>query len=140
MRRLFLLAASVLTLSAAQGHAASPIAGVWNLEDGGARIRIAPCGRAMCGRLIAADKLRRDPQAKDSRNQDPALRGRSLRNLLVMSGFTGGPERWTGGEVYNPDDGSTYTGEMSLADADTLEVEACVLKPLCKKQTLTRVR
>lgn len=139
MRRLSPLAAAAVLLSG-QAHAATPVAGLWNLEGENARIRLAPCGAALCGRLADAAKLKRDPKARDSKNEDPSLRRRPLRNLVVMSGFSGGPDEWSGGQVYNPDDGSTYEGEMKLVDADTLKVEVCVLKPLCKTQTLTRVR
>jgi uncharacterized protein (DUF2147 family) len=140
MRRPLLLAASVLLLSAPQARADSPVTGLWSLEENNITIRITECGNALCGRLVSADKLKANPQLKDKMNRDPALRDRPVRDLLVMSGFTGGPGKWTGGEVYNPDDGATYKGEMTLADADTLKVEGCVLKPLCKSQTLTRVR
>ena len=140
MRRPLLLAVAALLLSSASAHAASPAAGLWRLEGEDASIRISECGRTLCGRLVAADKLKRDPRAKDTRNEDRALRGRPLRNLLVLSGFIGGPDEWTDGEVYNPDDGSTYQAEMQLVSRDTLKVEVCVLRPLCKTQTLIRVR
>ena len=139
MRHLLLFGACAALMSA-PALAAAPLAGLWRLEGENARIRLAPCGRAVCGRLADAAKLQRDPKARDSRNEDSALRRRPLRNILVMRGFTGGPDDWEGGTVYNPDDGSTYQGEMRRVDDDTLEVEVCVIRPLCKTQTLTRLR
>lgn len=35
------------------------------------------------------------------------------------------PGRWSG-QIYNADDGKTYTSNISLAGSDTLRVEGCV--------------
>ncbi len=139
MRRLLLLAFAA-SCAAAPALAAAPVTGLWRMEDNNIRVRIVPCGSALCGRLAAADKLKQNPQLKDKMNKDPALRNRPVRNLLVMWGFTGGPQKWTGGRIYNPDDGKTYKSEMTMADANTLQVKGCVVKPLCKSETLTRLR
>ena len=149
MRRLTLLAGLAATATmlgagapafAARPAAGLPIAGLWRLANDNVVIRIGACGRAVCGNLVSADKLKANPRLKDKKNQDPAQRGRPVRGLLLLSGFAGGPVKWTGGKVYNPDDGHTYNSEMTLTDARTLKVEGCVLKPLCKTTALTRLR
>lgn len=144
MRRLLMLAALAAVLPAMTGlaaqAAASPAIGLWKLDKNNVVIRIAPCGAALCGRIVSADKLKDRPNLKDKMNPDEALRGRAVRNLLVLSGFTGGPEKWTGGKIYDPDKGDTYKSEMALTDPDTLELKGCILKPLCRTEVLTRVR
>ena len=120
--------------------AALPVAGLWKLPDNNVVVRIAPCGRSICGTLVSADKLKANPRLKDKMNKNTALRGRPVRGLLLLTGFTGGPSNWKDGQVYNPDDGRTYKSELNLTDPNTLDLKGCVVKPLCKSKTLTRVR
>ena len=48
--------------------------------------------------------------------------------------------RWTGGRIYNPDDGTDYGAQMSIQDDSTLRVRAYVLLPaLGKTQIWARV-
>ena len=46
----------------------------------------------------------------------------------------------TGGAIYNGDDGGTYKATITPIDADHLKVRGCIVWPLCKSQTWTRVR
>ena len=140
MLRPLLLGALAGAIAFTPAFAAAPISGVWALSQNHVRIRIAPCGQAYCGRILTADKLRENPKLKDKMNRDPSLRARPVQGLMVMTGFTGGPQTWKGGHIYNPDDGRTYVSEMTLANTDTLQLKGCVFKPLCKSRTLTRVR
>jgi uncharacterized protein (DUF2147 family) len=59
---------------------------------------------------------------------------------LLISGFTADGDAWSGGKIYNPDDGKTYKAKVTPVDANTLKVRGCVFVPLCKTQTWTRVR
>jgi uncharacterized protein (DUF2147 family) len=140
MRRPLFIAALASSLVAAPALAAAPVTGVWSLSQNHVKIRISSCGRAYCGRILSADKLRHNPKLKDKMNENPGLRSRPVQGLLVMTGFTGGPTEWRGGHIYNPDDGHTYQSDMTLANANMLEVKGCVLSILCKSRTLTRVR
>ena len=150
MRRLILLSAMAAVVatgptlaapkSAPKRPPAPAVAGLWKLPDDNVVIRIAACGQAVCGHLVSADKLKANPKLKDKMNSDPAQRGRPVRGLPILWDFTGGPTQWTGGKVYNPDDGRTYKSELTLAGDGTLDVKGCVVKPLCKSRTLTRVR
>jgi uncharacterized protein (DUF2147 family) len=119
---------------------APAISGLWKLPDNNVIVRIHACGPSVCGNLVSADKLKSNPQLKDKMNKDESQRARPVRGLPVLFGFTGGPAKWSDGKVYNPDDGRTYKSEMTLADADTLKLTGCVVKPLCKSTTLTRAR
>ena len=46
---------------------------------------------------------------------------------------------WTGGRVYNPGDGKSYKGSMTLVDAGHLKLQGCVIGVLCKSQVLKRI-
>ncbi|UTW54528.1 DUF2147 domain-containing protein [Kordiimonas sp. SCSIO 12610] len=60
----------------------------------------------------------------DTQNPDPELQNRSLIDLTFLWGFTYKPKknRWADGKVYDPNNGKTYSGKMSL------EKEGSVLK------------
>ena len=113
--------------------------GLWQTPTNGGQVRIARCGQALCGTLVASDHIRSNAGALDENNSNRALRTRTLRNLPMLTGFTGGPSEWRGGSVYNPADGRTYRGTITMTNADTLSLRGCVVAPLCRTQTWTRV-
>lgn len=119
---------------------AQDVTGLWDTGTNGAQVEIAPCGAAMCGTLMTSNAIKASPSAKDVENRDEGLRSRPLKGLTMLSGFSGGPDKWTGGELYNPADGKTYSGTMTLISADTLELQGCVIRPLCRTSTWTRIR
>ena len=105
---------------------AQDVTGLWETGTNGAEVEIAPCGPDICGTLVTSNAIKANADAKDAENNDPALRDRPLKGLTMLSGFSGGPEKWTGGKLYNPADGKTYSGTMTLA-GDKLTTSGCVL-------------
>lgn len=130
---------AALALAAAPANA-SPVSGIWTMPQGETEIAISECGQTLCGRIVNASKIERNPDAVDKKNKNPGLRLRKLKGLLILSGFIGGPSRWKGGTIYNPSDGTTYNATIELIDQDTLKVTGCVVRPLCKSAKLTRSR
>jgi len=114
--------------------------GLWQTPTSGGQVRISRCGPALCGVLVTANNIRANPDLRDSNNANRALRTRTNRGVQMLSGFTGGPTVWRGGSVYNPSDGRTYRGTITLTNADTLSLRGCVIAPLCRTQSGTRVR
>lgn len=136
------LFAAVLALGAvvsAPALAADPT-GLWQTPTRSGQVEISRCGASLCGRLVSSEGLKADPALKDVNNANARLRGRPLRNLTILSGFSGGPTEWSGGSIYNAEDGRTYSGSLTLDGADTLKLRDCVVAPLCKTQTWTRLR
>lgn len=131
--------AAVFVLAPGAALAASPVEGTWRTQGGSGTVEIAPCGPLVCGRLIDFPELRKHPALTDERNRDASKRARPLKNVTMLSGFKGGPVKWTGGTIYNPGDGKTYRSVLELAGADTLKVKGCV-GPICQTQTWTRAR
>ncbi|MDQ8029030.1 MAG: DUF2147 domain-containing protein [Brevundimonas sp.] len=136
------LLAAVFTAAAALAAPAlaGDPTGLWQTSTNGGQVRIARCGQALCGTLVTSDTIRANPGALDERNSDRNLRTRTLRNLPMLRGFTGGPTEWTGGSVYNPADGRTYRGTITLQGDNTLRLRGCVVAPLCRNQTWTRIQ
>ena len=81
-----------------------------------------------------------DANARDEHNKDASQRNRTLRGLPMLSGFTGGPTEWRGGSVYNPADGGTYRGTITMTGDNSLRLRGCIVAPLCKTQTWTRIQ
>jgi uncharacterized protein (DUF2147 family) len=114
----------------------SPI-GEWTTEDGDARVRIHPCGQALCGVISAAN----NPNETDRRNPDASKRDRPVIGLPVLIDMKPVMKgRWEG-QIYDPRDGKTYASKISLKNPDVLRVEGCLLGGLlCDGQNWTRVK
>jgi len=136
------LLAAVLTAAAAlaaPAFAGDPT-GLWQTPTNGGQVRITRCGQALCGTLVTSNTIRANPGVLDEHNSDQSLRGRTLRNLPMLRGFTGGPTEWRNGSVYNPADGRTYRGTITMDGDNTLRLRGCVVAPLCRTQTWTRIQ
>ena len=136
------IAAALLGGSLGTGLAADPM-GTWHTEEGKATVRIAACGPALCGTIISL-KAANDPDTgkpqTDKHNVDASLRSRPMIGVQVVLGMkpSGTANKWSG-QVYNAEDGKTYTGSLTLQDANTIKLEGCILGGLvCKAATWTR--
>ncbi len=135
MRRSILFMALALGGFAAPTLAAEPagIQGNWITADGKAVIRVAPCGEAMCGRIVELPSIDPGERAKDSRNPDPAKRGRGLIGLRVFWALVPSERRFEG-KGYSPERGRYFDAEI-WRDGDRLRVKGCVAL-ICQTQTL----
>lgn len=127
-------------LAAAAAMSPDVALGRWRTETRNGIVEVERCGASICGKLLSSDGLRANPNMLDSKNKDVSLRGRRLMNLQFLGGFTRGDREWDGGTIYNGDDGGTYKATVTPIDADHLKVRGCIVWPLCKSQTWTRVR
>ncbi|USI74546.1 DUF2147 domain-containing protein [Sphingomonas morindae] len=134
-----LLMLGALLAAAMAGPSSDSAVGHWRSPTKNAVIEIQRCGASLCGRLVSSDDLRADPARKDVNNKNPALRGRPLKNMLMLSGFRQESDAWVDGEVYNGADGRTYSGRITIVDANHLKLRGCVFVPLCKTETWTRL-
>jgi uncharacterized protein (DUF2147 family) len=97
MKLYTLCAAAALPLFAfaGAGTASADPKGLWLAQDG-ARVRVGPCGAALCA-TIATPKSAVDPETgrpwTDKNNPDPAQRGRPLVGVAVLSGLPAGRSR-----------------------------------------------
>ena len=133
--RSFLAICAATFLLAGSALAADPI-GEWRVASGDANIRIDDCDGALWG-IISWEKR---PGGVDSNNPNPAERSRptlGLHILLAMKPTK--PGLWEG-QVYNAENGKTYTSKLSLPSPDVLRIEGCVLCFLCGGENWTRVK
>ncbi|TWO68032.1 DUF2147 domain-containing protein [Caenimonas sedimenti] len=124
---------------------ASSVHGEWATQGYSARVDIRPC-QAAPGKLCGAITWLWEPvdgQGKpilDAKHPDASRRGQPLLGMEMLSGFKPGlvAGSWADGQIYNPEDGRTYSARMKLRSPEVLEVEGCVLV-LCSRQIWRRV-
>jgi len=128
--------ALALALAAPPQPGAPAIAGTWRLQNEKALVRIAPCGEHMCGKITRILKPLIYRKSHDLYNPDPALRGRSIVGITILSDLDRDGDEWRG-QVYDPVHGKTYRSVVSLGDDGKLRVKGCVTI-LCKTQIWER--
>lgn len=105
----------IAALSALPAQAADP-SGTYLRDTGASRVRIAKCGDAFCGNITWL----KDPNG-------PAKVGQRIFYDMKPDG----ENKWVG-KAFNPEDGKTYSGKMSLSGSK-LTTAGCALGGLiCK--------
>ncbi len=119
-----------------EAAAAEPY-GVWRHPDNGSLVRMYECGSGLCAKIIKVQ----DSGRKDVNNPDPEKRSRPVEGVVIMNGAQKtGQDTWEG-QLYNTQNGKTYTGVITVQGPKTLELEGCVLGGLlCQGVTWSRVR
>lgn len=134
MRKLILFA-TFSALSTTSALAADPT-GDWLVADAVAHIRVAECNGSMWG-AVAWEK---EPGGIDEHNPDVSKRSRPTLGMAVLINMKkkSGVDQWEG-EVYNANDGKTYSSTIKPIGSDKLEIQGCVLGFLCGGETWTRI-
>ena len=129
-----LMTAAMLSLCSIGAAFAQSPTGEWAVQDGTAHIRIVLCGNALWG-VINWTKF---PPSKDENNPDPVKRQRSVMGMPILINMKRSDKQWEG-EVYNAQNGETYSSYISLKSPDVLRIEGCVLGGLlCGGEDWTR--
>jgi len=129
---------AVMTLapaSTASAADASPV-GDWLVKDGYANIRIDICNGKLWG-IVAWEQK---PGGVDAENPDPAKKARPILGMPILMGLApAGAGKWAG-EIYNSQNGKMYTANVTVPDENSLDLEGCLVWPLCQTQKWTRVK
>ena len=130
----WLITTGIITAQPARVYSPDPT-GEWLVAKQIARIKIVDCD----GRLWGVVAWESEP-GTDGKNPDPNLRGRPTLGMPILLGMqpSSKPNRWEG-EIYNSQDGHTYSANISLVDPGTLRVQGCFLGFLCGGENWTRV-
>ncbi len=137
------LAVALLFFAGCGSAVAADPSGTWLTQTGTSRIKVADCGGALCGTIIWL-KEPNDPDTgkpkTDKNNSDAAKRSRPLLGVQIVLGMKpNGADKWAG-QVYNAEDGKTYSGNLTYPGGSSLQLQGCALGGLvCKGQTWTRV-
>jgi uncharacterized protein (DUF2147 family) len=131
---------ALLAPSPGAADAPTPL-GVWATEGGKSHIEIYRCGANMCGKIVWLNRAPSRGPALDTENPDPDKQGRPILGMRVLSALKPGssPREWTGGRVYDPRDGESYSVKMTLQDDGRLRVRGYIgISLLGRSQTWTR--
>ncbi|MDB5473377.1 MAG: hypothetical protein JWP99_680 [Devosia sp.] len=132
---------------------AQPIEGIWQtvLQS---EVTIAACPEGFCGILskivvpgegltsaeLAAAQAMPVESLTDQRNKDPALRQRPMLGLQILSMRPSDKPYVYDGDIYNPEDGNTYSGYIEMLGPDLVRLNGCVLfNVICRGEDWVRV-
>jgi uncharacterized protein (DUF2147 family) len=135
----------LVTATAVSAFHGDDILGVWNNEEKDAKIEIFKCSGKYCGKIVFAKEPNYPAGSKegvpgtprlDHNNPDAAKRSTLILGLLIVKDFIfDGEEAWKGGTVYDPKNGKTYRGKITLVSPDKLNLRGFVGIPLFGRTT-----
>jgi uncharacterized protein (DUF2147 family) len=133
---LVLLLICVVAVLPCLGAAANDIVGVWYNQEKDAKIQIDKCGDKYCGKIVWIKEPNYPQGSKegtpgtpklDNNNPDPALRSRPRLGLEIMQDFQyAGDNLWKDGKVYDPKNGKTYSGKITMVSPTELDLRGFV--------------
>jgi len=102
-----------------QSKEAEAILGIWLTGSKKAKVDIYKCGDKYCGKIIWL----RDPHyedgtpKRDKHNPDESKQKKLIIGSDILMGFEyDGDEEWDDGEIYDPDNGKTYSCVINMQD------------------------
>jgi uncharacterized protein (DUF2147 family) len=115
--------AAIIAVGAAAGAQAGDATGTWLRADGTSKVRFSPCGGALCGTIAWL--------------KNPAESKGKVGQRVFFDMKPNGDNAWSG-SAFNPEDGKTYTGKMTLS-GNSLTTKGCVLGGIiCKSVSWSR--
>lgn len=144
MTKLFLLITILFTgNNLLAGETADDILGIWRNPSGKGHVQIYKENGRYFGKLVWLKKTH-DEKGRpylDTKNPNQRASGQPLLGLVMLSNFSYDDGEWTGGKIYNPEDGKEYKSYMKLKDAQTLFVRGFVgISWIGKTLTFQRVK
>jgi uncharacterized protein (DUF2147 family) len=119
--------------------------GVWNNEEHDAKIEIFKCGEKYCGKIVSVKEPNYPAGSKEGEPGTPRLDGKNpeitkksmpIIGLQIVSDFIlDGENAWKGGTVYDPKNGKTYRGKITLVSPNKLNLRGFVGIPLFGRTT-----
>jgi uncharacterized protein (DUF2147 family) len=132
------IALTFAVASASTAYAAAEDAiGTWRDTETGGILSVNACTGGVCVKVLTPSKGRET----DTNNPNPALKGRSMAGVEIMTGAAqDGNDRWKG-NLYNSEDGKTYSGWLIVKSKDEVKLEGCILGGLiCKSHLWQRAQ
>ena len=136
------LTAAIFAPGSQSQAAGSDPTGYWYKPDAEreSKIQVFKCGKdKLCAKIIWL-KNPNDSTGKalhDVRNENPSMRDRPIVGLPLFSGMVpSAPGTWSG-QIYNPEDGHTYSATLTLMSRSEIKLRGCKAWLLCgEKQWL----
>ncbi len=141
----------IILLAAMPAYAASgdDILGVWNNGEKDAKIEIFKCAEKYCGKIVwlKVPNYPEDSKAGvpgtpklDHHNPNLSLKAKPILGLEIVHDFIyKGVNKWAEGKVYDPKNGKTYSGKMTLVSPNQLDLRGFIgISLLGRTTTWTR--
>lgn len=95
---------------------AQDVVGKWKLENGSAIVEVYRQGDVYNGKIVwLQNPTQADGSpAVDEKNPDSKLRSRQLLGLNMLSGLKKKGDEYSGGTIYDPNNGKTYNCSMRV--------------------------
>jgi uncharacterized protein (DUF2147 family) len=103
--------------------------GTWYNDEKTGRIQFYEQGDKLFGKIVwLKDPNTADGKPRtDEKNPDKNLAAKPLNGLIFLKNFKkSGEGKWTGGTIYDPKSGKTYSCEMKLENPDKLSVRGFI--------------
>ena len=136
MRLVLLVASLVLSMPVAAFAGPDDILGEWFNGEKNAKIEIAKCADKYCGKIVwlkepnypeGSQDGTPGTQKLDHNNPDPSLKKSPIIGLQIVYDFTfAGDDVWSDGRVYDPKNGKTYKGKMTLISPQQLNLRGYI--------------
>jgi uncharacterized protein (DUF2147 family) len=120
--RIVALLLTVLVSFSVESAAASSVDGTWVIQD--LVLNLFDCQKLVCGRIVWI--------------KDPARRPSQCGMTIVWGLALTGPAEWTGGSIFDPDDGATYSLSATLQPDGTLHARIYRGIPLLGRTKILR--
>ena len=117
------LATTALLVIGPAPAAADP-SGTWLREKGGARVRMAKCGDAICGTITWL--------------KDPASTKSKVGQRVFFDMKPNGANAWAG-KAFNPEDGQTYSGKITMSGSSMTTVGCVAGGWICRSVSWSKV-
>jgi len=147
------LSMSVAAARASSDDAAQTLQGVW-LTQAKSEITVSTCPDDFCGnisKIVVPDDIYKANKKEidsigatnftDLMNKDPSLRSRPIMGLQILTLHPNKDKpNIFDGQIYNPQDGNTYSGYVEVLGPDKIRLNGCILyNIICKGEEWTRV-
>lgn len=114
-----LISATIACASFAPAANAADPYGNWTRPSTGTQVNFYNCGGKLCGKIIGV---------KDQ------ARKNTIGTVIIKGAAKSGDNVWKG-DLLDVESGKTYSGVVTLKNANALNLEGCVAMVLCKGET-----
>lgn len=101
---------------------ANDITGKWNLPNHNATVEIFTENGKYFARIISVDHDESELGLYDRHNPDEDKRDRPVEGLLIITDMERDGNRWTGGDIYDPQTGRTYNCRITRESNNEITV------------------
>lgn len=126
MKKLNLFLALLFVTSFAFGQDITQ--GTWYNEQKTSKIQFYKQGNKLFGKVVwLKEPLENGKPRLDKMNGDAKLKTRPIMGLVFLTNFTAdGPKGWEDGEIYDPNNGKTYSCKMTVTSPTTIDARGYI--------------